>query len=99
MLMLEILGWVVIGSTVGYFFVDIPRAHRIGVIPAMFIGAIGAVAGGFLGYAISGVSMLEGETNLASVVSALICALVTMAVAVTYRRFRPAHHEPIQHGV
>ena len=98
MLILEIFGWIVIGATVGYFYVDIPRAHRMGVTPAMIIGAVGAVAGGFIGYAIAGRQLLdEDSANLPSVISALIGGGLTTFVAVTYRRFRPAHHQPAHH--
>jgi uncharacterized membrane protein YeaQ/YmgE (transglycosylase-associated protein family) len=95
MLYFEILGWIAIGATVGYFWVDIPRVHRVAVIPAMIIGAGGAIAGGFVGYAISGRPLLgEDMVNLLSIVTALIGAGLTTFVVVVYRRFRPAHQNP-----
>ncbi len=93
MFAVEIVGWAVFGAVVGYFAIDMSGTQRLGKPAAMAIGALGAVGGGFLGYAVSGRSLLGAWTyNAFAMLVALAVAIAAVVGAIVLRRWRKTAH-------
>ncbi len=92
MIVLEFVGWIVLGFIVGYYSFDFSKVDRYSKSAYAAIGAIGSVAGGFLGYALSRRPLLgEWTFNAAAAGMALVCAVGAVVVATVIRRHgRPA---------
>lgn len=86
-----IIGWIILGLIAGLIAKAImPGKDPGGLIITMILGIVGALLGGFLASAIFGVDVNDGFFNISTWVSAIVGALVVLAIyrVVAGRRVR-----------
>lgn len=83
-----IIAWIVLGAIAG-FITNLIMGGTGGVLTTILLGIVGAVVGGFLAGAIFGTDPIQGQLDGASVVTAVIGAvLVVMVVSTLMGRSR-----------
>lgn len=81
---MSIVAWIVLGALAGYLAgTALNGDERLGVVGHVVLGVVGAVGGGFLAGALFDVDPIQGELDTASLVTALIGALVVVVLAST----------------
>lgn len=87
---LSIVAWIVLGAIAGYLAGFLVKGDEgLGVVGHVVLGIVGAVVGGFLAGAIFGTDPIQGPLDGASVVTAVIGAvLVVMVVSTLMGRSR-----------
>ena len=74
-----IIAWIVLGALAGIIAEKL-TGSRTGIIVATVVGIVGALLGGFLAKAIFHVQSLNGFFNISTWVTAIIGAVVLLAI-------------------
>ena len=74
-----ILAWIVLGAIAGIIAEKVMKT-RTGIIGATIIGIVGALLGGFLAKVVFHVHSLNGFFNLSTWITAIVGAIVLLAV-------------------
>ena len=74
-----ILAWIVLGAIAGIIAEKVMKT-RTGIIAATLIGIVGALLGGFLAKVLFHVHSLNGFFNLSTWITAIVGAIVLLAV-------------------
>jgi uncharacterized membrane protein YeaQ/YmgE (transglycosylase-associated protein family) len=74
-----IIAWIVLGALAGIIAEKL-MGSRTGIVVATVVGIVGAVLGGFLAKAIFHVQTLNGFFNLSTWITAIIGAVVLLAI-------------------
>jgi uncharacterized membrane protein YeaQ/YmgE (transglycosylase-associated protein family) len=87
---MSIVAWIVLGAIAGYLAGFLVKGDEgLGVVGHIVLGIVGAVVGGFVAGALFNVDPVEGALDTASVVTAVIGAvLVVMVVSTLMGRSR-----------
>jgi uncharacterized membrane protein YeaQ/YmgE (transglycosylase-associated protein family) len=87
---MSIVAWIVLGAIAGYLAGFLVKGDEgLGVVGHVVLGIVGAVVGGFLAGAIFGTDPIQGQLDGASVVTAVIGAvLVVMVISTLMSRSR-----------
>jgi uncharacterized membrane protein YeaQ/YmgE (transglycosylase-associated protein family) len=87
---MSIVAWIVLGAIAGYLAGFLVKGDEgLGVVGHIVLGIVGAVVGGFVAGALFNVDPIEGALDTASVVTAVIGAvLVVMVVSTLMGRSR-----------
>jgi uncharacterized membrane protein YeaQ/YmgE (transglycosylase-associated protein family) len=87
---MSIVAWIVLGAMAGYLAGFLVKGDEgLGVVGHVVLGIVGAVVGGFLAGAIFGTDPIQGQLDGASVVTAVIGAvLVVMVISTLMSRSR-----------
>jgi uncharacterized membrane protein YeaQ/YmgE (transglycosylase-associated protein family) len=87
---MSIVAWIVLGAIAGYLAGFLVKGDEgLGVVGHIVLGIVGAVVGGFVAGALFNVDPIEGTLDTASVVTAVIGAvLVVMVVSTLMGRSR-----------
>ena len=87
---MSIVVWIVLGAIAGYLAGFLVKGDEgLGVVGHIVLGIVGAVVGGFVAGALFNVDPIEGGIDTASVVTAVIGAvLVVMIVSTLMGRSR-----------
>lgn len=87
---MSIVAWIVLGAVAGYLAGFLVKGDEgLGVVGHVVLGVVGAVIGGFLAGAIFEIDPLQGTLDTASIVTAIIGAvLVVMVVGTLMGRSR-----------
>jgi uncharacterized membrane protein YeaQ/YmgE (transglycosylase-associated protein family) len=87
---MSIVAWIVLGAVAGYLAGFLVKGDEgLGVVGHIVLGIVGAVVGGFVAGALFNVDPIEGALDTASVVTAVIGAvLVVMVVSTLMGRSR-----------
>jgi len=87
---MSIVAWIVLGAVAGYLAGFLVKGDEgLGVVGHVVLGIVGAVVGGFLAGVIFGNDPIQGPLDAASVVTAVIGAvLVVMVVSTLMGRSR-----------
>ena len=81
---MSIVAWIVLGAVAGYLAGFLVKGDEgLGVVGHVVIGIVGAVVGGFLAGAIFGTDPIQGQLDAASVVTAVIWAVLVLMVIST----------------
>lgn len=78
---MSIIGWIILGAIAGWiagFFVK--GDEGLGVIGTIVLGIVGAVVGGFLASVLLNTNPIDGPFDIASIVTAVIGAIITVVV-------------------
>ncbi|MCO8124897.1 GlsB/YeaQ/YmgE family stress response membrane protein [Stieleria sp. TO1_6] len=71
--MFWMIGWIVFGFLVGAIARGLyPGPQPMGVFKTMMLGIFGSLLGGFVGYLVSGGSMLQGAGWIGSLIGAAV---------------------------
>lgn len=74
-----IIAWIILGALAGIIAEKL-MGSRTGIVVATVVGIVGALLGGFLAKAIFHVQTLNGFFNLSTWVTAIIGAVVLLAI-------------------
>jgi uncharacterized membrane protein YeaQ/YmgE (transglycosylase-associated protein family) len=87
---MSIVAWIVLGAIAGYLAGFLVKGDEgLGVVGHIVLGIVGAVVGGFVAGALFNVDPIEGALDTASVLTAVIGAvLVVMVVSTLMGRSR-----------
>ncbi len=91
--MINIIAWIVLGAIAGYIAGMLVKGdERWGVIGHIVLGIVGAVVGGFIAQQVFGVNTGagSGDINIASIVVAVIGAVIVVLVVNMLTRRRVA---------
>ena len=88
--LMSIVAWIALGAVAGYLAGFLVKGDEgLGVVGHVVLGIVGAVIGGFLAGAIFGTDPIQGQLDGASVVTAVIGAvLVVMVISTLMSRSR-----------
>jgi len=91
--MVNIIAWIVLGAIAGYIAGMLVKGdERWGVIGHIVLGIVGALVGGFIAQQFFGVNTgaQSGDINIASIVVAVIGAIIVVLVVNMLTRRRVA---------
>lgn len=78
---MSIIAWIVLGAIAGYLAGFLVRGDEgLGIIGHIVLGIVGAAVGGFLASVILGFNPVDSPFDLASIVVAVIGAVITVVV-------------------
>jgi len=81
---MNIVAWIVLGAVAGYLAGFLVKGDEgLGVVGHVVLGIVGAVVGGFLAGVIFGTDPVQGQLDAASVVTAVIGAVLEVMVVST----------------
>lgn len=75
-----LLSWIIVGIIAGWLAGLVMKAGTPGVLGDILLGILGALVGGLLAGALFGVSDPLGRVDLTTLISALLGAIVIVAV-------------------
>lgn len=84
--MMSIIVWIIVGALAGWIASMIMKTDAsMGALANIVVGIIGAFIGGWL-VSLFGVNVAEGELNIPSVLTAILGAVVLLAIIKAVRR-------------
>ena len=84
--MMSIIAWIIVGALAGWIASMIMKTDAsMGALANIVVGIIGAFVGGWV-VSLFGVTITEGEFNIPSILTAVLGAVVLLAIIKAFRR-------------
>lgn len=84
--MMSIIVWIIVGALAGWIASMIMKTDAsMGALANIIVGIIGAFIGGWL-VSLFGVNVGEGELNIPSILTAILGAVILLAIIKAFRR-------------
>ena len=83
---MSIIVWIIVGALAGWIASMIMKTDaQMGALANIVVGIIGAFIGGWV-VSLFGVSVAEGELNIPSILTAILGAVILLAILKMFRR-------------
>lgn len=84
--MMSIIIWIIVGALAGWIASMIMKTDaQMGALANIVVGIIGAFIGGWV-VGLFGVNVAEGELNIPSILTAILGAVILLAILKMFRR-------------
>lgn len=84
--MMSIIAWIIVGALAGWIASMIMKTDAsMGALANIVVGIIGAFIGGWI-VSLFGVNVSEGSFNIPSILTAIVGAVILLAIIKAFRR-------------